>query len=103
MNTSSIDHLVVNALGLQRICEPEAAHHEIGPCRTTAIELQVDVLSFSQRDACRQQLEFFGKMLAMQIGGTHFDQLHRQFARQEARQRNFELGIREQENARPAN
>ncbi len=49
MNTSSIDHLVVNALGFQRIGEAKPAYHEIGTRGAAAIELQVDVLPFGQR------------------------------------------------------
>ncbi len=88
-----------HALGLQRIGEAEPAHHEIGPRGAAAVELPVDVLPFAQRDVRRQQLEFLGEMLAMQIGRADLDQLHRQFARQKARQRNFELRIGKQEDA----
>ena len=38
-------------------------------------------------------------MLAVQIGRAHFGQLHAQFARDEARQRNFELRIGKEEDA----
>ena len=99
MNTSSIDHLVRDALGLEWIGETKPAHHKVGPRGAAAIELQVDVLPFGQRDIDRQQLELLGEMLAMQIRRADFDQPHRQFARQKPRQRNFELGVREQENA----
>ena len=99
MNTQFDRPFGRQALGLERIGEAEPADHEIGPRGAAAIELLFDVLAFAQRDVRRQQLELFGEMLAMQIGRADLDELHRQFARQEARQRNFELRIREEENA----
>ena len=97
MNSSSIDHFVVDALGLQRIGQAQAADHQVGPRGAAAVELLVDVLALAERVPAGSSVKFGGQMLAMQIGRADLDQLHAQFARQEARQRDFELRVGKEE------
>ena len=49
--------------------------------------------------AGRQQREFRGQVLAVQVGRADLDQSHAEFAGEEARERNLELRVREQEDA----
>ena len=100
MNSSSIDHLVVEALGLERIGEAEAADHEVRARGAAAVELAVDVLAFAEQRRPRgSSVELRGQVLAVQVGRADLDRLHRQLARQEAGQRDLELRIREEEDA----
>ena len=89
-----------HALGLERIGEAEAAHHEVGPRRTAAVELPVDVLALAEQRCPRgSSASSAARCCAMQIGRADLDEPHRQLARQEARQRHFELRIGEEEDA----
>ena len=89
------------ALRLERIGEAEAAHDEIRVRCAAAIELTVDVLAFAELDARRQQLQLCGEVPLVQVGRADLDQLHPQFAREEASERNLELRVGEEEHALP--
>jgi len=82
-----------HALCLERVGEAEAAHNEIGHCRATTVELPFHILAFAERHARWQQRQLGGKMGAVQIGATDFNQLHRQLAPEKPRQRHLELRV----------
>ncbi len=88
-----------HAFGLQRIGQAEATDHQVRRGGAAAIELPVDILAFAEHGAGRQPGQFLRKMAAMQERRADFDQRHAQLAMQEAGDRDFQLRIREEEQA----
>ena len=65
MNSSSIDHFVVDTLGLKRVGEAKTADHDVGPVRATAVKLILDVLALAEPHARRQKVQFRRQMLTV--------------------------------------
>ena len=86
-----------DALGLERIGQPQAADHQIGAGRPHPLQLALDVLSLAHLGAAGQQGQLLGHQLPIQVGGAHLHQLHAALARQEAGQGDLHLGIGHQE------
>ncbi len=87
------------ALGLERIGEAEAAHGEVGPRRAHAVELPLDVLALASASPAGSSGSSAATICAVEVGRADLDQLHAEFAVQEARERDLELRVGHQEQA----
>ncbi len=85
------------ALGLERVGEAEAADGEVGAGGAGAIELAVDVLAFGEGGALGQEVEVGAEDRGVQVGGADLDRPHAAFAGEEARERDLELAVGEEE------
>ena len=86
-------------LGLQRIGEAEAADRQVGAGGAGAVELAVDVLPFRDHRAFRDQREVRFHQVAVQEGRADLDRDHAAFGGEEAGERDFQLAVREEEDA----
>jgi hypothetical protein len=79
------------AFGLQGVGQAQTTHHHVGLVGQAAVELFLHVLAFAQAGACWQPSQLGGHVVAVQVRGANFNQLHAQLAVQKARQGDFEL------------
>jgi hypothetical protein len=86
-----------HALGLERVGEAEAADREVGAGGAGAVELAVDVLAFRDDRTFRQEVEVGAVERLVEEGGADLDGLHAAFAGEEARERDLELAVGEEE------
>jgi hypothetical protein len=99
VKTSSIAHLVVKSLGLQRIGEAQSADDQIGLLASAPIQLPLDVLPLGQPDLAGQQRQLRGEVTPVKVGRADLGEPHAELAREKAGDRHLELRIGEDEQA----
>ena len=88
-----------DALRFQGIREAESTHDQIGRRGAAAVELPIDVLAFAEQRPMGQKRKLGRHERPVEIGRSDLDGNHAELTREEARKRDLELRIGEEEDA----